>query len=667
MRPALSLRFVSIALTAAALLAGCSSSSAPPISVTVSPSSAQTDQGFTVSINATLVNDSKNLGLAWTLSGPGSLSNQTNAGVTYNAPQPSNSASPQSATITATSVADTTKTAVTQITVNPLPQITTLNLAGGNLGSAYSQTVSETGGTQPFTWAIAGGGLPFGLNIASGTISGTPTGGGTWYFDVQLVDAVGAIAEQGFLSISITSNNAPGNPVPFLNQALVPTAAAPGGSAFTLAVNGTGFVQGATVNFNSSALATTFVNSRQLTALVPSANIATATTASISIVNPAPGGGRSNVVFFPVSTPTAGVNFSNANGSPITGIPSPISLAVGDFTAQGKPDLAAVSFTNTFDILLAQGDGTFTLAPGSPILVQKPPYNTFPSQYPDYVALGYFDPSGNLGLAVTDYGTFSVSTFQGDGHGRFTQSTASVFTGDSPGTVGVGDFLGNGNSDLAIANALGVLNVQQGYGDGAFNSLPAPEDDLNGVASVVVGDFNNDGKLDLAITANINQSLVLVYLGNGDGTFTLAPNSPFTAGGGPTALVAADFNGDGVLDLAVVNEEDNTVSILLGNGDGSFALAPGSPITVGSGPDAIAVGDLNSDGHLDLAIANTGENTVTILLGNGDGTFTPAPSSPITVGSAPIAVAIGDFNSSGRLGLAVANLFDNTISILVQQ
>src|SRR5271154_353328 len=209
MRPALLLAVASVAFSAAALLAGASCAAAPPISVTVSPVSAQTDLGLTVNITATLVNDAKGMGLNWTISGPGSLSNQTNVGVTYNAPQPSNSSGAQTATITATSVADTTKSATTQITVNPLPQITTLNLAGGNLGTPYSQTVSETGGTQPFTWAIAGGGLPFGLNLSSGAINGTPTGGGTWYFDVQLVDAVGAIAEQPFLSISIASNSAP--------------------------------------------------------------------------------------------------------------------------------------------------------------------------------------------------------------------------------------------------------------------------------------------------------------------------------------------------------------------------------------------------------------------------------------------------------------------------
>src|SRR5271154_7547739 len=116
MRPALLLAVASVAFSAAALIAGCSSSAAPPISVTVSPVSAQTDLGLTVNITATLVNDAKGMGLNWTISGPGSLSNQTNVGVTYN--EPSNSSGAQTATITAISVADTTKSATTQITVN---------------------------------------------------------------------------------------------------------------------------------------------------------------------------------------------------------------------------------------------------------------------------------------------------------------------------------------------------------------------------------------------------------------------------------------------------------------------------------------------------------------------------------------------------------------------
>ncbi len=668
MRPAFSLALVTIALSAATLIAGCSSSAPPPISVTVLPTSAQTDQGLTVFVSANLVNDSKNMGLNWSLSGPGSLSNPTNTGATYNAPQPSNSASVQTATITATSFADSTKSATAQISVNPLPQITILSLPDGTTSAPYSQAVSETGGTEPFTWSIVDGGLPLGLAIASstGVIAGTPTGGGTWNFDVELLDAAGANAQQPFLSISINSNSTAGNPVPFLNQPLVPSAAVPDGSAFTLTANGTGFVQGATINFNGTALATSFVNSRQLTAMVPATDIETAATAWISIVNPSPGGGQSNVAFLPISAPEADVNFASAPSSPITNIYSAASLAVGDFRGQRKPDLVAVSFTNVVNILLSNGDGSFTLGTGSPIYIPKPPYDTLPTQDPVYAAVGNFSNSGHVDMAVAEFGNDSAMILFGDGRGGFTPASTAIFSGNEPAVIGVGDFIGNGNLDLAIANSLGLLSIEQGYGDGAFNALADPEDTLNGVAAVVVGDFNGDGMLDLAITANIEQSYVLVFLGNGDGTFTLAPNSPYVVGANPITLTAADFNGDGHTDLAVANAGDNTVSILLGNGDGTFSLAPGSPIAVGLGPNGLAFGDLNSDGKLDLVVGNTLDNTVTILLGNGDGTFTAAASSPIAAGDGPISIAVADFNGSGRLGLAVADLFGNTVSILVQ-
>jgi hypothetical protein len=669
MRPAFSLALVTIGFSAAALIAGCSSSAPPPISVTVSPTSAQTDQGLTVFVSANLVNDSKNMGLNWSLSGPGSLSNPTDVGVMYNAPQPSNLASPQTAMITAASIADPTKSAAAQITVHPLPQITALSLPNGNTGAPYSQAVSETGGTQPFTWSIVDGGLPLGLGIASttGVIGGTPTGGGTWNFDAELVDAAGGSAQQPFLSISIDSNSSAGNPVPFLNQPLVPAAAVPGGSAFTLTANGAGFVQGATINFNGAALATPFVSSRQLTAIVPATDIATAGTAWVSIINPTPGGGQSNVAFLPVAAPEADVNFASAPGSPIANIFSAASIAVGNFRGQRKPDLVAVSFTNVVNILLSNGDGSFTLGPGSPIYIPKPPYDTLPTQDPVFAAVGNFSNSGHVDLAVAEFANESAMILFGDGRGGFTPASTAIFSGNEPAVIGVGDFIGNGNLDLAIANSLGVLTIEQGYGDGAFNALADPEDSLNGVAAVVVGDFNGDGILDLAVTANIEQSYVLVFLGNGDGTFTLAPDSPYVVGANPITLIAADFNGDGHTDLAVANADDNTVSILLGNGDGTFIPAPGSPIAVGLGPNGLAFGDLNSDGKLDLAVANTLDNTVTILLGNGDGTFTAAPSSPIAAGDGPISIAVADFNGSGRLGLAVANLFGNTVSILVQQ
>ncbi len=116
-------------------------------------------------------------------------------------------------------------------------------------------------------------------------------------------------------------------------------------------------------------------------------------------------------------------------------------------------------------------------------------------------------------------------------------------------------------------------------------------------------------------------------------SFTAAPGSPFSVGTDPHIAAVGDFNGDGKLDLAVTNANDNTLSILLGNGSGGFTPAPGSPITVGTGPLSVATGDFTSDGNLDLAVANFTNDNLTILQGDGHGGFTPAAGSPITTGS----------------------------------
>src|SRR5207248_5207969 len=145
------------------------------------------------------------------------------------------------------------------------------------------------------------------------------------------------------------------------------------------------------------------------------------------------------------------------------------------------------------------------------------------------------------------------------------------------------------------------------------------------------GDLNGDGKLDLAVTnygsfwafGSMPDNTVTILLGNGDGTFTAAAGSPVSVGTDPTAVVVADFNGDGKLDLAVVNGSDQTVSILLGRGDGTFTVVSAAPA---ANAFALATGDFNQDGNLDLAVSNSGTAAITILLGNGDGTFTAAAS-----------------------------------------
>ncbi len=467
------------------------------------------------------------------------------------------------------------------------------------------------------------------------------------------------------------------NPVPFISQPLMPDAAVPGGGQFTLTVNGSGFSGGATVYWNGVPLTTNPpVSSSQVTAIVPAANIAVPGTASVTVVNPTPGGGKSNVVFFTIIAPSVSTLFTNAIGSPLTVGSGPLAVAVRDFNADGKLDMAvANSLANTVTILLGKGDGTFTQASGSPLMV---------GTTPQAISVGDFNGDGNLDLAVANNGAFnvsgSVSILLGNGDGTFTPAAGSLIM-DNGGAVAIsaGDFNRDGKLDLAVGGAGGTVNssavsgnvtILLGNGDGTFTQATgSPITEPLGADGIAVGDFDKDGKLDLAVLEGGN-TVVDILRGNGDGTFTEASGSPMTvetdlftvALGDP--IVAGDFDGDGNPDLAVTNGSSGDVTILLGKGDGTFGPAPSSPGFVGTNILSAAVGDFNGDNKLELAVANG--NSLTILLGNGDGTFTATASPPAT-GTQPSRVGVGDFNGDGRLDFATPNEGDGTVSILLQQ
>ncbi len=448
-------------------------------------------------------------------------------------------------------------------------------------------------------------------------------------------------------AVTPTAGPAPAVPTPLINQPLVPDAASPGSGAFTLTVNGTHFVPNSTVNWNGAALVTTFVNSNQLTASVPAANVAVAGTASITVVNAGAADPVSNVIYFPIAAPTTGVGFGG--GTANTGT-IPYAVATGDFNGDGKPDLAVANFLdNTISILLGQGDGTF--------LAQT----TYPTGSNPYsIAIGDFNGDGKLDLAVANTNDNAVSILLGQGDGTFL-AQATYPTGANPISIAIGDFNGDGKLDLAVANTNdNAVSILLGQGDGTF--VTQASTNLTGTipVSIVTGDFNGDGKLDLVV-ANNGDNTLSILLGQGDGTFSAQTTYP--TGAGPQTIAVADFNGDGKLDLAITNNNngDNTVSILLGLGDGTFLAQTTYP--TGSGPFSLSIGDLNGDGKLDLAVGNNYDQTVSILLGQGDGTFLAQTTYP--TGAGPQSMAVADFNGDGKLDLAVADYSDNTVSILL--
>ena len=334
---------------------------------------------------------------------------------------------------------------------------------------------------------------------------------------------------------------------------------------------------------------------------------------------------------------------------------------MGDFNGDGAPDLAFTNeVDNTVSVVLGNGGGGFTPAPGSPFGVGATPRS---------IAVGDFNGDGAPDLAVANVNHSTVSVLLGNGAGGFTPAAGSpVNVGVNPAFVAVGYFNGDGAADLAVANASdNTVSVLLGNGSGGFT--PAPGSPVGGVVepfSIAVSDFNGDGVPDLAV-ANNGDSSVSVLLGNGSGGFTPAVGSPFAVGYVPRSVVVGDFNGDGVADLAVANYGDDNLSVLLGNGSGGFTPAVGSPFPVGHWPRSVAVGDFNADGVADLAVANLGDSNVSVLLGNGVGGFTPTSGSPFGIGSGPCSVVVTDFNGDGAPDLAVANRDGNTVSMLLNQ
>ena len=346
---------------------------------------------------------------------------------------------------------------------------------------------------------------------------------------------------------------------------------------------------------------------------------------------------------------------------------TPYAIVTADFNSDGKLDMAVANYSdNTVSVFLGKPDGTFDRNADYVVGVE-----------PDALAVGDFNGDGRPDLAVTNQncnnacGATSVSILLNKGDGTF-WPPVPYMTDTDPVSVVTGDFNGDGRLDIAVSNAIssvqrvpGEVSIYLNNGDGTFRlSGKYSAGPAAGQLTTVV--LAGDSKASVAVTNFVSISglnAVSILRNNGDGT--LAFPVFYDTGKGPLSVASADFNQDGIADLAVVNGADNTISILLGKSNGTFAGKVDYPTEFG--PNRLAVADLNHDGRADLVVsartADTGGGAISILLSKGDGTFQTTVS--FITGNNPFSLVTGDFNHDGKLDVAFTNGDVDRFSVLL--
>ena len=378
------------------------------------------------------------------------------------------------------------------------------------------------------------------------------------------------------------------------------------------------------------------------------------------------GDGSLDVAIADHGTHAVSVLLSNGNGT----FGAPVSYSLGssanptfiisaNLNADNKPDLIVVDNSNSgfVDVLINNGDGTFAT-----------PVKYAVGSKPEGVAIADMNGDGNPDLIVANNGDSSLTVLLNQGDGTFVAQSAFTLPA-APVSITAGDFNNDTKNDVALVAGTSVY-VYSGLGNGSFNTTPAQLGAGTFPGVIAAGHFRNSSELDLAVVDVFPSSTgVAILLNSGTGTFANAvlydlgasPNVSF-AGGTPNSLAIGDLTGNGVMDLAVANGQfaNNGVSVLLGNGDGTFGGL--TSWVADQEPAAVVIGNFVADAHADLAVVNQGSNDVSFLAGNGDGTFVAPPT--LSHISSPGPVVTGDFNGDTKQDVIVGNTFSLTGTIL---
>ncbi|MEO6306014.1 MAG: T9SS type A sorting domain-containing protein [Bacteroidia bacterium] len=330
------------------------------------------------------------------------------------------------------------------------------------------------------------------------------------------------------------------------------------------------------------------------------------------------------------------------------------SVITDDFNQDGFADVATVSgAANSVSVLFGTGLGNMTNLDST--VVDSLPY---------MLTSADFNNDGYPDIATSNYTDRSVSILLNNGAGTFTGAVSynaviNYTIGYGTYAITTGDFNGDSNIDIAVANStgLGSFSILLGNGAGVFGP-PTGFVIGNQPVSIISADFNNDGIADIACT-HYSPSKVSISLGNGSGGF-ISPGS-FAAGSNAESVSAADFNGDSNLDLAVANFGSSNISVLLGDGTGGFIFQTNYP--AGNHPFCVITGDFNNDLKTDIATANMLSSDISIILGTGTGSFSSTYNFP--AGAQPHSLVTADFNMDGKADIATGNWQATNTSILL--